>query len=820
MNDSRELVPRAREIDDLTMGVRHNAPAMPSAYKGVENENEQDMHLLDYWRTIRKRLWLVIGIMVLMTTLAAIYMARKPDIYQANARLQVDLENANPSPLGASRAGSVIINSRVNDPAYFNTQLQILTSPGLLRRVVKTLDLEHNRDFLKMQSGQNVSTWQSMRRMLGLSEKEKPQEKNITLNDDVPLTTTVAPATAREDLIEAKRLAPYVYMLQIYLKVDPVKETRLAVKETRLIDIRYDHPDPEIAAKVINAIADTYTLSNLEKKNETSDATKDYLNQRIAELQSQIRTGGEQLVNFAKNHQILSLTGQQDTVVARLAGLNQQLLEVENKRKEAEAKYKMSLVPGAMEARTEESAKQIAEIENVLINLRQKRAQLLVDNTEEWPEVKEVTAQIATLEKQITNTRSRATVVAKTNLESDYRQALDQEAALRKAYNEQRGETMTQNEAAVNYHIIEQEIATNKTLLDGLLQKSKENDVVVAGTPNNVHIIDYALIPEYPIGPNRLRIVILAMAVSLGMGIGFAFFLDYLDDTVRSTDDVEKMLRLPALGVIPAVDESPRRKLLGGIGGTQGRNGKGGNPELIVNADSRSSMAEAYRQLRTSVLLTTAGRAPKSLLVTSSQPSEGKTTTATNMAISLAQTGASVLIIDADMRRPRLHGIFEVENRRGLSSYLSSQMSEAELLDMIELHEASGLHVMTSGPVPPNPAELLGSDQMRKLMQTLEATFTHVVIDSPPIASFTDGVLIATMVDGVLLVVHGGKSSRHVVRRAKQVLQDVGAKVFGVVLNNVNLHSHDYYYYSRYYHQSYYAAEQADGEKLASGTQG
>ncbi|HYE64990.1 MAG TPA: GumC family protein, partial [Pyrinomonadaceae bacterium] len=570
MKESRELTRRVRDVDEMALAAETTAP--PPVYKGVDGYSEQEVHLRDYWRAVRKRLWLVIGIMLLITTLSAIYMARKPDIYEAQARVQVDLENNNPA-LGAVRSGSVIINNRYSDPAYFNTQLQILISPGLLRRVVKTLDLEHNQDFLRPQLAQNRSTWQSLARMLGVRDKNLNAE-NKRVQEDVPLAGPVAPATARDDLTEAKKLAPYVGAIRGGLRVDPVKETRLAFKDTRLIDIRFQHPDPQIAAKVINALADAYVLTNLEKKNETSNFAGDYLQKRIAELQGQIRAGEEQLINYAKNHQILSLDASQNTVVERLAGLNRQLLEAENDRKLAESAYKASLAPGAAEAQAD--MQQIRGIEATLITLRQKRAQLLVDNTEEWPEVQEVTEQIVTLEKQLQEARKNATSIVKTNLETRYRQALAREESLRAAFNQQRGETLTQNEAAINYRIIQQEIETNKSLLDGLLQRNKENDVMMAGTPNNIHIIDYALVPESPIGPQRTRAVILALAFSLAFGVGFVLFLDYLDDTVRSTDDVEKMLHLPALGVIPAVGAGiSGRRLFPKKNALQLRNGNG-----------------------------------------------------------------------------------------------------------------------------------------------------------------------------------------------------------------------------------------------------
>jgi polysaccharide biosynthesis transport protein len=800
MNPDKQLAKPEPKLGTLDRPIEP-----PQSYNyGVDPNAENEVHLLDYWRAIRKRLWLVVGIVALVTMLAVVYVARKPDFYEAQARVQVDLED-NGNLVNTTRP----LYGPTDDPIYFNTQLQILVSPGLLRRVVRTLDLEHNPDFFKGNPAQRQSTWQTLLRMAGLGTK--PQE-TAKPPDQLPLTTSVAQATAREDLNEAKRLAPYVNTILAGLKVEPVKETRGYYKETRLIDVKFTHTDPSVAEKVVNAIAEVYVFSNLEKRTEANSTTGDFLQKRIAELQQQIRTSEERLVNYAKNNQIISLDPNQNTVVERLAGLNQQLLQAENERKTAEAAFNAAKSPDAANALVDDATKQNGDLEAKLIELRQKRALLLVDATEEAPEVKEVDQQIGELDKQFKDFRSRKSATLLTNLNTRYQQALEREQSLRKAFEQQRAQTLSQNEAAINYRIIQQEIETNKSLLNGLLQGAKENDVVLAGKPNNISIVDYALTPDTPVGPNRTRTVIAAFFLSIGLGLGLALFFEYLDDTVHSTEEVERVLHLPALAVIPSVGSAARRRGLSGIGKTTAlqkhTNGNGnGSSELLKNVDSRSPLAEAYRHLRTSVLLSTAGRAPKSLLVTSSLPGEGKTTTAVNTAISLAQTGASVVIIDADMRRPRLQSIFDMRGQEGLSSILSSEVSEAGMLSMVTQDEESGLSVLTSGPIPPNPAELLGSDQMRRLIATLQANYTHVVVDSPPVSSFTDGVLISTMVDGVLLVVHGGKSSRHIVRRSKQLLSDVGAKIFGVVLNNVNLQSHDYYYYQSYYGQKYYEKE-------------
>jgi capsular exopolysaccharide synthesis family protein len=816
INGQPFALPEPQDLD-RPKSATPSAPLAP--YTGYASygdmEGAEENHFREYLRAVRKHMWLIIGLTLIATAAAAVYVAQKPDIYTAQTRVQVDLES-NPMS-GATKSGTVVINSATTDPAYFNTQLQNLTSPGLLRRVVKTLDLEHNQAFLRPSANQSRTVWQNLLRMAGL-QKRTPEKKDGPDANQLSLTGSVAPATAREDLVEAKKLDPFVRMLQLDLKVEPVKETRTSSysKDTRLIDIKYTHGDPQVAAKIVNAIADTFVLSNLEKKTETNATAGDFLQKRVAELQADIRNDEERLVNYAKTHQILSLDGSQNTVVERLAGLNQQLLQAENERKDAEAAFRAAQSPGAASALAEKDSKSREDAESKLAALKERRSQLLVNNTEEWPEVKEINQQIATLEKQVSETKTRATSVVTTNLETRYRQALDREHAIRTDFDRQRGETLTQNESAINYRIIQQEIETNKQLLDGLLQRSKENDVVLAGTPNNIYVADYAIAPDYPVGPQRLRSVIMALFLSLAGGIGLAIFLEYMNDSVRSTEDVDRWLRLPSMGVIPAIGGFTKRRLLPSRALTV-RNGNGnghGSPELLFNVEGRSALAEAYRHLRTSVLLSTPGHAPKTLLVTSSVPAEGKTTTAVNTAVSLAQTGANVLLVDADMRRPRLHTIFETGNARGLSNILSDDLSEAEVLSMIVQHDPTGLNILTSGAIPPNPAELIGSEQMRRLINTLEGTFAHIIIDSPPIGSFTDGVLASTLVDGVLLVVHSGKTSRGVVRRTKQLLQDVGAKVFGVVLNNVNLREHDYYYYRSYYSQTYYNAD-ASAEEVA-----
>lgn len=791
---------------------RNGYASPPVVVYGEENTPEGEVHLRDYWRTIRKRLWLIIGIGLIVSSIAAIRQARLPDIYTATARVQVDAENFSPA-LGASKGTTYYVDNSYVDPEYFNTQLQILTSPTLLRRVAKNLDLEHNRGFFEASTPKR-SVWQGLLRMVGMgakAESDAPSNQVPVAGADLELKPLRSTTGIVDEPGDVARMAPYVSALQGLLDVEQVKRTRL-------IDIRATHTDPQVATKVVNAVADAFGLWNLEVRTKTNTIAGTYLQKRIAELQSQIRNGEEQLVNYAQSHQILSLDSNQNTVVERLAGLNKQLLDAENERNLAEASYRASLTPGSAEASVEISDKHISDFRARLAELKQKKAQLLLTDTEESPEVRDINEQINLLEKQLGEARDNAKKVVTTNLETNYRKALAREQALNEAFRKQRAETVTQNQAAINYNILKQEIETNKGLLDGLMQRAKENDVSMAGTPNNIHVVDYAAAPSAAIGPRRLQSVLIALALSLAFGVALALFLEYLDDTVKSPEDVERGLRLPALAVIPLAGRTATQRFLPIPQKAQDTNGNGSGSELLINTDGPSLQAEAYRHLRTSVLLSTAGRPPRTLLVTSSMPSEGKTTTVVNMATVLAQTDSQVLVIDADMRRPRLHQVFGMENRAGLSSLLSSEITEDELLSVVSRYKESNIHLLSSGPIPPNPAELLGSEQMRSLIERASNHFKYVIIDSPPIASFTDGVLISSIVDGVLLVVQGGKTSRQVVKRTRQMLHEIGAKVIGVVLNKIDLRSQEYYYYHQDYKYYYSDAktEESPGPKALS----
>src|SRR5947209_4942850 len=740
---------RSHRVDRLLSDL-----AQSKKYYGVSATSET--HLRDYLAIILKRKWLILSLVVVVTSLVTIQMYRQPPIYEAETTIQIEQKK------NILQTKELILNTGT-DPYYWNTQLKLLENPELARQVAITLDLQNNPTFFEGQASSGF--FASIRRIFF---GDKPAPAHV---DKVPVV--VNPTIKNEQLSpeQLERLEPYEDALRASLTVEPVEKTNL-------VTIRFRHSNPVIAMKVADTFAQVFIYNDLQRTTSGTQTATEKLANQIAELQLKIKADEEKLLNYKEKNDIPISTAQGvDITNVRVGSYSSQLIEAENKRKQAQATYdaaRNSSDPWSIPEIQDD--KSVQRLRDRISDLEEKRASLLRTYTEEWPAVQATNDEI----KQVKSELDKKPAEIINSLKLRYETALATEQKIKTDYEHERGAAQAQGKAALDIGGLTQELETYRQLFQTLSQKQNEIDLAGNDQGNNVTVATPARLPRGPVGPARSRNIIVAFLLSLGVGIGLAFLLDYLDETVKSIEDVDRYIHLPALALIPG--QRSERSLL-----------KSKNPPpntgkestaLALIEDVRSPIAEAYRHLRTSLLLSSAGQPPKTILVTSSQPSEGKTTTAVNTAVMLAQTGAEVLIIDCDLRRPRIHTHFNISNVKGLTNCLSGDLNTDELIQAYE--KLPNLKIMTSGPVPPNPAELLGSDEMRKLLNSVSERFTHVIIDSPPSISFTDASILSTMVDGVMLVVHGGKSSRAVVRRAKQQLLDVGAHIYGVEIGRAS----------------------------------
>lgn len=803
-----ERIPRPEEAPLLRPGYPR-APgypdAIPYSYGNAHNEDDEDsINLREIWRIIRKRKLLIVCITVIVTTLVTIEAYRAKSTYKASSFIEIGKE----SPTVRSAASGMVIQA--DDDLYYpqlsiNTNLFRLTSEPLLEDVVVDLKLDQNPKFVEPT---RRSFLEAVQAVLHRATFKSPDPEPTTTVGGLSSGPQGRAARTSE---EHERLGPFVSMVAGGLVAEQVKETRT-------LKVTFTHTDPIICAAVANSVAQDFIDQNFENKTERFTGASKWLDTTTRELKAKLERAEQDLTDYTRSHNIFATEGKETLTTDKLSRLHDQATRAETDRILRQSVYdvvkagRMSELPAAF------SDLKLNKLQTDLDEQRAALEKLELKYGPEYPGVLTAKIDIKNTEAQLNASRK----ALEDKLKSEYELAARDEGSLRTSLDKAKGEAVKQNQDAIQYNILKQEVETAKSMYTDFLQKTSQAKVEVAQQHNNMRVIQPARVPGAPVGPGRFRTILIGLFLSLIGGVGLAYFLEYLDNTIKTVEDVGRYVQLPALGVIPAMAAATSRKL-NGIG--RGRNLIVGREkdrearefpsasESLTVFDNRSSAAEAYRVVRTSMLLSAAGAPPKTILVTSGQAGEGKTTTVVNTAISLAQLGASVLIIDCDLRRPTTHKIFGIQAADGLSTYLSH---DTEIDGLIHKLQIPNLSLLPCGPIPPNPAELISSSRMKALLKLLGERYDHILIDSPPLINVTDPVILSSMVDGVIMVVHGGKSPRSVAQRARQDLLGVGAKIFGVVLNNVDLNREGYdayyYNYNRYYTHEGNGAENGNGK--------
>ena len=646
------------------------------------------------------------------------------------------------------------------DPTELETELKILQSDLLATQVIRELNLDRRPE---------------------IGGQAPPPAASMELSPD-PLQSDPARASAM--------VGSFKSSLRVSLSPN-----------TRIIEVHYRSPDPQMAATVVNTLMQTYVENNFKARFESTMQASDWLQKQLVDLQMKVETSQEKLVRYQKEHEILGTDEKQNIIMEKLDELNKALTTAESERMDKESLYRLieSGDPDAIASSAgglSDSGSGGQSASQLLETLRGKQAELKIQAAElntqfgpSYPKLTQLNNQLKEIDTQI---QAEMKKIA-SKIRGQYTTALQRESMLRDALEKQKQEANKLNESAIQYTLLKRDVDTNRQLYEGLLQKMKEAGVSAGLKSNNFRIVDSARPPQSPIEPNIPRNLMFAVILGLASGIGLAFMLEGLDNTVRTTEQAQAISGLASLGMIPLGSKSAR---------------EGPNPKRLVIATSKeavelvtqvrpqSQMAESYRALRTSLLLSNLGAPPKVVMVTSALPQEGKTTTSINTAVVLAQKGVRVLLIDADMRRPSIHKTLGMGPHSGLSNVLTGTTPLEQAITSTSV--LPNLFVLPAGTPPPNPAELLASANMRDVLAQLREQYDHIVIDTPPSLSVTDAVVLSPRADAVILVIRSGQTTKQALRRSRDVLMQVSAKVVGVLLNAVDLSSPDYYYYYEY----------------------
>ena len=731
---------------------RHRTP--PPYVRLVDREKPPDLRA--WWKiACKRRMTVLTAFFALFIFVFVGTLIQKP-VYRAKALIEIDRENPN-----FVTSQELLQLDEVSD-AYLETQYKVLTSEDLAGRVIRQLSLDQNSEFAPPPSW----PWNKIGGLVQLLDRAGDQKR------------------ARDQLIREGVLARFEERLDIR-----------PVRRSRAVEIRFECQDPDLAAQVVDALTANYIQKNLEARWEATQKTSEWLSQQLQDLKAKLEKSEGDLQRYAAGNGLLYLEtdgGNTESI------FNQSLREVQEEltRAQADRYQKESLfrlvqagdygsLPGVFDDRL------LQDLTERLADLQRQHAQLAATFTEDYPKVRETQSQIAEVQSSLERERWRAAQ----RISNDYFAALRREKLVQEAFAQKRGQANQVAEKSVQYGILNREVDSNKGLYDGLLQRLKEAGVTAGLKASNIRVVDPATASFNPVAPIVSLNLGLAAFLGLGLGIGVAFIQERLDQTIRSAEDVDHFLNVPVIGVIPTAQSANGRKGKRGavaeeraVLGLADSNSAANDAPIdtlhrsAIGIPKSAAFLEAFRELRTSVILSGTGRFANSILVTSAQPGEGKTTVAVNLAVSLAKLGQPVLLVDADLRRPSVHKYFPERGSR-LSTYLEGQGAWQELVCPTSISRLSVLH---GGPAPENPSELLSSERMRALIRESIATYRFVIFDSPPLLAGADSRILGSMVGATILVVKGGETPRQVVQYAESQAQSVGTNLIGVVLNHAD----------------------------------
>jgi polysaccharide biosynthesis transport protein len=751
----------------------HTPSSTPEPYVGrpawssLPQEEESYIDLRRYIQIVLKHRWLIAAVVFTVVAVVALQVFTTTSVYRSTVKMQIDPDTGNVLPY---RDVADYSEAFLNTDSYLQTQFEVLRSRALARRVIDRLDLEHDPVFsVPINRGLlTEARYWTQSEVKALLSAAKPSGRG---------TAPGEPDGGRQDKELTGRLISGV-------EVTPVRGSRMVL-------LSWSSPNPRFAAKVANALAEEFIELNLSMKYESTTKAIDFLQTQMQDLKVKVEKSEEELLQYARSKNILNFAERENIIIQKLVDVNQQMTQVEAgliaNTAQFEAIRNATVENFPQSLKTDSMRRQ----EDRLFALRQQLASLSSRFGSQWPEVVQTERQIAEVEQQILQEKQETLARSR----QDYSVAIRHRQMLADSLERQKALADRLSEDSIQYNILRREVDTNRELYEGLLQRLKEVGVTAGMRSSNIHIVDRGEVPDAPYSPQRASAMLLAFAVGLGLALGMAFMVEYFDNTLKTPNDVEEFLKLPSLGMIPKMGkksmgtQSPQL-LLPAAGG------EAKSAAVVSIGQGKFRYWEAYRSLRTSILLSHSGQPPQKILITSALPGEGKTTTAINTAIVLAQTGARTLIMDLDMRRTTLSGVFGMNGTQGLSAFLSGN---SDLSGSLRQTSVPNLYVLPAGVRPPNPAELIGSEKMEHALRLLSEYFKYIVIDSPPILSVSDSLVISTQVDGVVLVVRGGETPKDAVKRANAHLRAVGAPILGAMINNVDFDSPEYvYYHGRY----------------------